>query len=248
MIYSGLEAIRYNRNRQRHNLCLFEWGKTYHHTVGGFLEIPHLAIFSTGSRHEQSWIRQEPQHFSLHYFKSLMTNLLEQAGIHQQILSFISCRHPFADTAVEVKAGDQPVAVYGLINKRTAASYDVNAEIYFGDILVNNLIPFFNNQQASFRELPRFPEVRRDLSMLIPENIAYGKIESLAFQTEKKLLRKVNLFDIYTNEKMEPGKVSYAISFILRDDENTLEEKQIDAVMNKLADAFEKQLGARVRK
>jgi len=137
---------------------------------------------------------------------------------------------------------------YGSVKKALLKQFDINTEVFYADFNWDALVKLSARNKIKFEELPKFPEVKRDLSMVLDRNIHFGEIEKIAFATERKLLKAVNLFDVYQGDKIEQGKKSYAISFTLQDAASTLTDNQIDKVMNKLMESFEKQVGAVIRK
>ncbi len=135
----------------------------------------------------------------------------------------------------------------GIVHSRLRKEFDIDSPVYFADFLLDHIIPGQKNNKASFSEIPRYPEVRRDLALLLDKEVRFSSIQNLAFKTERKLLRSVGLFDVYEGKGIPEGKKSYAVSFILRDDEQTLNDHQIDKIMQNLILTFEKELGAQLR-
>jgi phenylalanyl-tRNA synthetase beta chain len=246
-LFSGLEAIQYNRNRKRTNLRLFEFGKTYHKSGKGYKEINHLSLFVTGARYEEGRFKQEPLSYNIFYIKSLLNNLFSQAGIQQKNRFHRGSKNELLTTSVEVIVNKTKLAEYGIVNPDLQKSFDIDDDVYYADIFTDELIDIASNSKHSVVEPPKFPEVRRDISMIINKSVSYAEIEVLAFETEKSILKHINLFDVYEGKNMEPGKISYAVSFVLQDDEKTLQDKQIDTVMKRLMQAFEAKLGAQIR-
>ena len=140
------------------------------------------------------------------------------------------------------------VGTTGSVKKNVLKHFDISQEVFFAELDLDVLMRIGKNEKIKITESPKFPEVKRDLSMILDTNVKYSDIRNLAFQSEKKLLKEVTIFDVYEGDKIEQGKKSYALSFILRDDEKTLEDKHIDGVMNKLITVFETKIGAVVRK
>jgi len=254
LIFSGLESIQYNRNRKNTDLRLFEFGKTYHRSSGGqnivkgYREENHLSLFLTGNRRDESWIKNSPESYSIYFLKSLLNNLLVNSGIQQNEIAHRESESGLFDNPIEIFIGKKKLGEYGILKSSFQKPFDIDEDIYYADILTDECMNSVISAKHTIAESPKFPEVRRDLSMLINKNVSYAEIEKLSFETERKLLIDVNLFDVYQGEKLEPGKISYAISFILRDDEKTLTDKQIDGVMDRLMNAFESKLGAQIRK
>ena len=252
LIFSGLEAIQYNRNRKNADVRFFEFGKTYHKSghngLSGYKEINHLGLFITGNRFAESWIKQMPGDYSIYYLKSLLHNLLVASGINEKAITHRQNENDLFSVSLEVSIGKKKIAEYGILAPSLQKSFDTNDAVFYADILSDELLQSVKSSAHDFTEAPKFPEVRRDLSMLINKNVSYAEMEKLTFETERKLLVSMHVFDVYKDDKIAQDKVSYAISFILRDDEKTLTDKQIDAVMQKLMHVFESKLGAQIRK
>lgn len=223
MLFSGLEAISYNKNRRNHDLKFYEFGKTYHKKEGRYLEIQHLSLFITGRKNPESW---NTGNSSVDYYqlKGIVENLFKRLGIRNINVTIES------------------------VKKSILKHFDINSEVFYADINWDKVIKASSNNTVKYKEVPKFPEVRRDLALVINKEITYQQIEELATKTERNILKSINLFDVYEGEKIESGKKSYAVSFILQDDEKTLNDKQIDKVMERLMEAFEKNLQAVIRK
>ena len=143
--------------------------------------------------------------------------------------------------------GIKSIAVFGSVKKSILKKFDVKGDVYYADFNWDTILDLAKNKDVQYKDVPKFPEVRRDLAMLIDTSVNYEQLEQLAFTTEKKLLKRVNLFDVYEGDKIESGKKSYAMSFILQDENATLTEKQIDSVMENLQKVFEDKAGAKIR-
>jgi len=248
MIFSGLEAIQYNSNRQHPDIRFFEFGKIYSVSENGFSESEQLGIFLSGSRYRQSWVKQEPEDYSIYYLKSLLNNLFLNTGISSDQLTHHVLENNVFNQYLAVSIGKSNLASYGVLDSSLAKIFDIDSDVFYASIAVQEWLSAMKSSQRKISEPPKFPEVRRDISMLVSKDVSYSQIEMLAFETGKKILRDVNLFDVYKDEKITGDKISYALSFILRDDEKTLEEKQIERVMQQLMNAFEEKLGAQIRK
>ncbi len=248
MIFSGLQSIQYNSNRQHPDLRFFEFGKIYFKTENGFNEEEHLAIFVTGNRHHESWIKQQPGEYSIYFMKSLVNNLFIHSGINKNEIEYHVLENSLFDDFIGITVGKNKIANYGVLKSSIIKPFDIDGNVFYAVIAIEELKNRVKSSQHKISEAPKFPEVRRDISMLISKEVKYTDIENLAYDTERKLLRDVNLFDVYQDEKIEAGKISYAISFSLRDDEKTLQDKQIDGVMERLMKVFESKLGAIIRK
>lgn len=246
MLYPLLDIANYNRNRKRSDLKLFEFGKAYQKYESGYNEINHLAVLLTGNRTAPNW-KGENKAYSIYFLKTVIDNLITESGIKGNA-RWEPVVDELMDMSLLLKAGKKEIARIGLVNKKVLKAFDLDGEIWHGDINLDAVEKLINNAPVKISEPPKFPEVRRDLSMLLDKTVQYGQLETIAFETERKLLRGVNLFDIFEGEKIGHDKKSYALSFILRDDEKTLTDKDIDKVMDKLMESFERKLGAVIRK
>jgi phenylalanyl-tRNA synthetase beta chain len=144
-------------------------------------------------------------------------------------------------------SGNTGIVYFGKVKKAILKKFDIKGEVFYAEFNWDAIIKLVKNNSVKYKEVPKFPEVRRDLAMLIDRTVTYEQLEQIAFAAEKSLLKKVNVFDVYEGDKIEPGKRSYALSFILQDDNATLTDKQIDSVMQKLQRAYEEKAGAKIR-
>lgn len=247
LLNSGLEAIQYNRNRKHADLKLFEFGKTYYSTSKGFEEKEHLALFVTGKKFEDSW-NSDKSNTSFFFLKTFVLNILAKAGVDAESLQERVFEDESCSYGLSLSQNEKSVVQFGAVNKTYLKSYDIAGDVFYADIDWAFLLKLASRNKVEFRELSKFPQVRRDLSMMIGTEVNYSKIKEIAYKTERNLLKEINLFDVYEGDKIEAGKKSYAITFILRDDKQTLTDKQIDKVMNRLMDAFEREAGAIIRK
>ena len=148
---------------------------------------------------------------------------------------------------LSLKAGNKELLQIGTISPKIRKVFDLKGEVYFLDIDFDTLLKYTRKHKVTAHELPKFPAVKRDLALLVDNGVSYAELRQIAFQTEKKLLKDVTLFDVYTGDKLEAGKKSYALGFILQDETKTLDDKTIDNTMNKLIEAFGKKAGATIR-
>ena len=247
LLYGGLEAIQYNRNRKHADLKFFEFGTTYHSTEKGFVEKEHLALFLTGRKFEPSW-SGDKSNVSFFYLKTFVQNLLVKAGVNIESLKDTSVENTDYSYGLSLHQNEKEVVRLGSIHKSQLKNFDITEEVFYADVDWARVLKLASSHRVQFAELSRFPQVRRDLSMMINADVNYSKIKEIAFKTERNLLKEINLFDVYEGDKIEAGKKSYAVTFILRDDMQTLTDKQIDKVMNRLMEALEREAGAAIRK
>ncbi|MFV8465187.1 phenylalanine--tRNA ligase subunit beta [Flavobacterium sp. LB1P62] len=243
LLFSGLEAISYNINRKNADLKLFEFGKSYHNFPSGYEEHKHLTLFLSGNRNKENWASaQKPTDFFL--FKGYVNGILSRLGI-QKTQNLPVTSDVFSE-GIAIGFGSDIIVELGVVKKSILKSFGIKQEVFFADFnwaLILKLIA----TKIKYTEIPKYPEVRRDLALLIDQNITYDNIYNIARQTEKSLLKDINLFDVYEGNNLPEGKKSYALSFTIQDNSKTLTDAQIDKIMGKLQNNFETELGASLR-
>ena len=243
LLFSGLEAISFNINRKNTDLKLFEFGKTYHKLPSGFDEPKHLSLFTTGNRLNESWTNaQKPSDFFL--FKGYVNSILSRLGIEDFNTNPIS-NDVFAEGIAYVNRNVKLVE-FGTVKKSILKHFDIKQEVFYADFDWNVILKSISNK-IKFVEIPKYPEVRRDLALLLDESVAFEEIYNIARQTEKSLLKEITLFDVYVGKNLPEGKKSYAVGFTIQDDSKTLTDTQIEKIMSKLLNNFQTQLGAQLR-
>ena len=244
MIYSGLQAIAYNSNRQQHNLKFFEFGKTYHKTGEGQSEQQHLALYLTGNRYGSTWTQAEAQ-TDFFFLKGIVEAVLKRLGFKQMEAAPLTLEN--LSEGLVYKVDKTPLVTFGTLKKTIVDRFDLKQEVLFADFDWDAIIKLLPKQQVTFKSIPKFPAVKRDLALLLDEGVTFEKIHQLALKTEKKLLKEVSLFDVYKGKNIPSGKKSYAVSFTLLDEKKTLTDKHIDKIMGKLQEVFKKELSAEIR-
>ncbi|MDN3677480.1 phenylalanine--tRNA ligase subunit beta [Flavobacterium paronense] len=243
LLFSGLEAVSYNINRRNSDLKLFEFGKTYHKLPSGYNEPKHLTLFVTGNRVAESWTTAEkPSDFFL--FKGYVNSILNRLGICK-IESKPLASDVFAE-GMAIASGNDILVEFGTVKKSILKHFDIKQEVFFADFNWNLILKSINNK-IKFTDIPKYPEVRRDLALLVDTTVAFDSIYNIARQTEKSLLKDINLFDVYEGKNLPEGKKSYAVSFTLQDTTKTLTDEQIDKIMSKLQKNLEAEVGASLR-
>lgn len=243
MLFSGLETIAYNNNRKRTDLSLFEFGKTYHKIGESYTEPKHLSLFLSGNIYPETWnAPQEKTNF--YYLKGYVKAIFDRLGITD--LKETPSQEAIYQEGITLWLGQTPVASLGVVKNNILQHFDIKQQVFYADILWDHLLANLS-KEVKYREIPKYPEVRRDLALLLDSEVSFETLYSIALQTEKELLKKVALFDVYQGDKLPKGKKSYAMSFILQDNNKTLTDKQIDKTMAALVEAFEKQTGAQLR-
>ncbi|RZJ27283.1 MAG: phenylalanine--tRNA ligase subunit beta, partial [Flavobacterium sp.] len=243
MLFSGLEAVSYNINRRSFDLKLFEFGKTYHKLESGFQENKHLSLFVSGNRLQESWAKpQKTSDFFL--FKGYVNTILSRLGIektqNQPMTSDV-----FAE-GIAIVSGNETLVEFGSVKKSILKEFDIKQEVLYADFNWNLVLKLISNK-IRFADIPKYPEVRRDLALLVDEDVTFDSIYKVARQSEKSLLKDINLFDVYSGNNLPEGKKSYAVSFTIQDTSKTLTDDQIDKIMRKLTQNLESELGASLR-
>ena len=244
LLFSGLESIAYNLNRKNHNLSFYEFGKTYQIINGKYIENKKLILLACGNEKSENWKEQNKKK-DFFWIKQKVEHILKRLGFHN--LKGNSNKLSYLIDAYSFNFKKNRIADFGFVNKVTLKAFGIKTDVLYAeldwDLIIKNI-----NSKTKYSEVNKFPSVRRDLALLLDKDIEFSKLKSLAEQTEKKLLKSVNLFDVYEGDKLPKNKKSYALSFILEDKQNTLTDSQIDEVMDKLINVFEQKVSAEVRK
>ncbi|UGS22567.1 phenylalanine--tRNA ligase subunit beta [Flavobacterium channae] len=244
LLFSGLEAVSFNINRKRSDLKFFEFGKSYHKLPGGYDENKHLTLLVTGNRQNESWTNpQSKSDFFL--FKGYINTVLSRLGLDKKVTSLPFENDVFAE-GLALAVGKEIIVEFGTVKKSVLKHFDIKQEVLYADFAWDKIQKYVSNK-IKFTDIPKYPEVRRDLALLLDESVAFEQIYTIAKLTEKGLIKDVNLFDVYQGKNLPEGKKSYAVSFILQDNSKTLTDTQIDKIMSKLQSNFESQLGASLR-
>jgi phenylalanyl-tRNA synthetase beta chain len=246
MLYSGLEALQYNRNRRQSDMKIFEFGKTYSKEGEKYDEAYHLSLFITGRLQEISW-KGKNDEADIFHLKSWAKNILSLCNLNEKKYKLQISPTEFFSTSASFIAGKDVLCEFGMVKKSILKNFDLNQPVYYADFNWDLLMKHADKTTMQYSEISKFPGAKRDLSMIIASAVSYEQIESIAYKTERKILRDIKLFDIYQGDKIEAGKKSLAISFILQDDEQTLTDKQIDKTMERLMEAFRKEVDAVIR-
>ncbi|WP_424493979.1 phenylalanine--tRNA ligase subunit beta [Salinimicrobium sp. GXAS 041] len=244
LLFSGLESVSYNINRKRSDLKLFEFGKTYHNYENGRTENKHLTLFVSGNRAEEHWANPL-QKGDFFFLKGVVSTVLERLGISN--IKSGTVKNDVFSEGLSFSFGKAKLVEFGVVKKKILKEFGINQEVLFADFNWDQVLDTAKNQKMRFSAISKFQAVRRDFALLLDSAVKFEDIYNIARQTEKKLLKEISLFDVYEGKNLPEGKKSYAVSFILQDENKTLTDKQIDKIMNKLQQNFEKQLGAQLR-
>ena len=243
MLFSALETIEYNSNRKNNNLKIFEFGKTYS-LADEYIENQHLFLSITGRRLKENWNSSNDQ---INFFdlKEYVHTILNKLGIFK--FNSTLNNNPFYDNYIEYKLKNDIVVSYGSVNNKILKKYKINNATYVADFNWDVLLKTVKGSNIVYSPVNKFPSIRRDLSLLVDKNISFSELESIAKSIKCNILKDINLFDVYTGDKLPKDKKSYSLSFIFEDNSKTLTDIQIDKVMDKLIKGYKKEVSAEIR-
>lgn len=256
LLFGGLETIAHNINHSNLNLRLYEFGSIYKkdtnktnsdNVVEKYPQHQRLSLFSTGIRHDRSWqIKEEENDF--YYLKNIISHLLKINGFsiqHFQTQADVS--YESIVNVLHYLYQEKKLISIGEINEKILKYFGIKQSVYYAEIDYEQLLTFFESEKVVFKDINKFPEVHRDLALLIDKHISYEEIEKIAYKTGKPYIKSINLFDVYEGKNLEAGKKSYAVNFVIADNSKTLSNDEINAVMDKLIATYEKELNAKLR-
>ncbi len=256
LLFGGLESIQHNANRKNADLKFFEFGNCYHFNaekknpekvLAAYSEELHLGLWVTGKRVSNSWAHPD-ENSTVYELKAYVLNIFRRLGVNFGALVFGNLTDDIYSVAISVHTrGGKLLATFGVLHKKLQKKFDIDNEVYFADLNWNELMKAVKNNVVTFKEISKFPAVKRDLALLIDKKVQFAEIEKIAYETDKKLLKSVELFDVYEGKNLEAGKKSYAVSFMLQDENATLNDKQIDKFMQKLIGNLQSKLDAKLR-
>jgi len=256
LLFGGLESIRRNVNRKAQNLRFFEVGNTYRYEqdkwseespIKAYRQEYHLALWITGKRIQGSWAHADEES-TFYELKANVENILRRVGMAQNALVAETSHNNIFDKGMELKTrGGKTIVEMGILSHKLLKKMDIAQAVFYADVNWTELMKAIRKNKLQFQEISKYPSVSRDLALLLDSNIEFAQIEEIARQTEKKLLKKVELFDVYEGKNLPEGKKSYAVNFILQDETKTLNDKAIDAIMQKLIKNITTKLGAELR-
>ena len=256
LLFGGLESIQHNANRKNADLKFFEFGNCYHFNaekknpekvLAAYSEELHLGLWITGKRVSNSWAHPD-ENTSVYELKAYVLNIFRRLGVNFGGLVFGNLTDDIYSVAISVHTrGGKLLATFGVLHKKIQKAFDIDNEVYYADLNWKELMKAIKNNAVAYKEISKFPAVKRDLALLIDKKVQFAEIEKIAYETDKKLLKSVELFDVYEGKNLEAGKKSYAVSFMLQDENATLNDKQIDKVMQKLIANLQNKLDAKLR-
>ncbi len=271
LLFGGLESIARNISYRNTDLRFFEYGNCYRfqaekkcpdiipgvsssrdpevikHVLDAYSEDYHLGLWLTGKRVRGSWAHPD-EDSSFAQLKAYVMNIFTRLGVPFGMLVFNEGKSDIYSASLCIEnRGGKVLAEMGIVSNKLTKAFDIDSPVYFADIRWNQILRIIKNQNVTYTEISKFPAVSRDLALLLDSNVPFGEVERIAYLTEKKLLKAVKLFDVYEGKNLPEGKKSYAVNFILQDNEKTMGDKQIDAIMQKLINNLKQQLGAELR-
>ncbi|MFD2552183.1 phenylalanine--tRNA ligase subunit beta [Bizionia sediminis] len=245
MLFSGLENMTHNINRRRDDLKLFEFGKTYHNLPEKRQEQKHLALLVTGNVNQNHW-NAPAKTTDFYYLKGIIKTIFARLGINQvNELPVVSSE--FSEGLLINFGKKTKLAEFGLVKKSILKHFGISQPVLYANFYWDAVLETAKYNQVTFTPISKYPEIRRDFALLVDTTVTFNSMYKLAKETEKKLLKHINLFDVYQGDKLPEGKKSYAVSFTFQDANKTLTDKQIDKIMQKLQTRFETELGASLR-
>jgi phenylalanyl-tRNA synthetase beta chain len=252
LLYGGLGCVAYNINRKIHDIRFFEFGRVYalsqdpKEPLSGYHEETHLLLLASGRILPENWLSRDEK---LDFFdiKEMVMTIARRLGLNTGSIKFGNFSNPDVSQGIEIFHDEVCIGHLGAISDRLLRQSDIRQPVIIAELNWDALLSLVNPELIRYRGISKFPEVRRDLALLVDQKISFSQLEELAFKTESKLLKSVGLFDVYEGDKIARGMKSYAMKFILRDDEKTLTDKEIEKVMSRLVNAFSLQFKAQLR-
>ncbi len=256
LLFGGLETIARNANHKNPDLKLFEFGNCYFYTadrqdadkpLAAYTENCHLGLWLTGNNVRNSWAHPDEPN-TVFMLEAYVRNIFARLGLRLRDLSIQKFNTDIFATAVSVRtASGKLLAVYGIVTRKLLKDFDISSEVFYADINWSELMKATRSNTVSFKEIAKFPAVKRDLALLLDKEVKFADIEKIAYETDRKLLKNVELFDVYEGKNLDAGKKSYAVTFTLQDEKQTLNDKAIDKLMQKLVKNLQDKLGAKLR-
>lgn len=255
LLYGGLESIAYNRNRKHYDLHFYEFGNCYFfdtdrkqegNILSGYSEETHLGLWICGDSNPKNWAAPQTE-TSVFQLKAHIENILNRLGFTQNQVTFEPTQSEIYASGMNILTFNRQIGSFGITSGKILKKFDIDTDVFFAEMSWDALLKETSASEVHFSEISRFPSVSRDLALLVDKSVTFAAIEQTAKKAERKLLQELSLFDVYEGKNLPEGKKSYAVNFVLQDKEKTLNDKQIDAVMQKIQQNLEKELGALLR-
>ena len=255
LLFGGLESVAFNRNHKNPDIRFYEFGNCYFYdadkkvegeTLKEYSEEFHLGIWISGNSITNSWTAADEKS-SVYQLKAYVENILSRIGISSDKYSYSQFSSELYSAAISIKTRNRELGIIGIVSKKVLKAMDINAEVFYADLNWDSLMKEIKKHSVTYTEISKYPAVSRDFALLLDKAVLFEDIVNVAQKAERKLLKSVKLFDVYEGKNLPEGKKSYAVNFILQDEEKTLNDKQIDAIMKKIQTSLEKELGAQLR-
>ncbi|MCP9611040.1 phenylalanine--tRNA ligase subunit beta [Coprobacter tertius] len=256
LLFGGLESIAYNANRRRGDLKMYEFGNVYYFdpradsqkgVLAPYSEEQHLGMWVTGNRVCGSWVHPDEKS-TVFELKAYVLNIFTRLGINFARIQFSQTSDDMFSAVLSITTREgKKLAVLGVVSKKILKTFDIDTEVYFAELNWTLLMKEASKNKVTYHDISKFPPVKRDLALLLDAGISFAEVEKIAYETERKLLKEVYLFDVYEGKNLEAGKKSYAVSFILQDETKTLNDKQIESIMNRIIGNLQQKLNAKLR-
>jgi len=244
LMFTGVEALSYNINRKQSNLKMFEFGKTYLKEKDKYIEDEKLCLFITGDKSSKNW-NKKAEKCDFYYIKGVVNSIIEQLNINN--LNSKPTKDKNLAEGETIIHDNLTIATYGIIKSKSLIIFDVEQEVYYAEFNWKNIIKSLDNRPVLTKKIPKYPEVSRDLSILIDENITFKSIYDIAYKANKNLIKNISLFDVYVGGNIPENKKSYGLNFNISDESKTLSDKEIDGLMNRITNSIIKEFGAELR-
>jgi len=252
LLFGGLEAIAFNINRNNTDLRLFEIGNCYAKNnaqtkdpLDKYNENKHLALFMHGNKAKPNWATKEEK-VTFFDLKKHVEHLLKKLSVDETCIQKSQLKSDIFSYALEYK-NEKPVAVLGQVHPDILKKFDIKEEVFYADLHIQNIISIIKTHKTQYTEIPKYPEVKRDLALLLDKKVTFGDVRDLALAVEKDLIRDISLFDVYESDNIGKDKKSYAISLVFQDKNKTLTDKQVDKIIEKLIRSYKEKLNAEIR-
>jgi phenylalanyl-tRNA synthetase beta chain len=253
LLFGGLETINRNINRKRGNLHLYEFGNCYtlrassgENPLDRYDEQNCTALFLHGKKREPNWITPDTES-SFYELKAYVEMVFRRLGFNLEDITISEAGMPYLQYGQQYRLKKNTLAQYGSVKKDILKDFDIEEDVFYAEINWNGIQGLLNTEEITFSELPKYPEVKRDLALLLDKDVTFEEIRVIAKKVEANYLLSVTLFDVYEHESLGKDKKSYAVNFLFQDRNKTMTEKQIDKIMDKLMKAYQKELGAQIR-
>lgn len=245
LLTNGLESLAYNINRKQADLKIYEFGKTYFKNEDKFKENQQLLLLATGKREDEQW-NASKKNVDVFYVKAFAEAVLEKLGINPTDIN--QANEAGLEYGGSLMLGPNELCTFGRVSRKVTKAMEIKQEVFMARFDWDKILKLLRKSKIEYKEVAKFPAMRRDLSMLLNKDVSFNDLHKLARKTERKLLQRVNVFDVYQGDKLPDGKKSYALGFVFMDENKTLKDKQIDAIMDKMMATFESEAGAEIRK